>query len=247
MIPLGEQPIYLAGNGRVGQALRRHLNRRHIRYRSLHRGWEENPPRTGTLFLAVPDREVLRALSLHYPEIKGSSFRIVHFAAGHPIVRRGVHLLHPFASIDRDTDLADIRFVWFGHHDTALGKFLEEIGLHTVTVKRTPSTGYHTAAVLLGNFTQYLYLAAEALLAHEKIPARQIGPLLRQLLATSIRNVEQHGIAGLTGPAARGDIVTINREWLFLDNTISAPRLAAVYREISAIIAEALQDGSILR
>ncbi len=246
MIPLWEQPIYIVGNGRVGRALRRHFTCRDIRFTPLRRGWDEKPPREGLIFLAIPDREVFRILSSHYDDISESGLRIVHFSAGIPVVRRHVHLLHPFASIERDTDLADILFLWFGHRDDALKRFLETTELHAVPVRRTPSVEYHTAAVILGNFSQYLYLAARDLLMHEKIPSKQIPLLLRQLLVTSIRNVEKRGRSGITGPASRNDTVTINHEALFLENKLLAPRLAKVYRLLSDLIAQAVNDGTIL-
>ncbi len=246
MIPLWEQPIYIVGNGCVGRALRRHFTYRDIRFMPLRRGWDEAPPREGLVFLAIPDREVFRILISHYDDFSESSLRIVHFSAGTPVVHHHVHLLHPFASIERDTDLADILFLWFGDRDKALKEFFSMTDLHAVPVRRTPSLAYHTAAVLLGNFSQYFYLAARDLLMREKIPSKQIPLLLRQLLVTSIRNVEKRGISGITGPASRNDTVTINREALFLENKLSAPRLAKVYWHLSDLIAQAVNDGTIL-
>jgi len=239
------QPLYIAGNGRVGKALRRHFTLRHIPYKPLPRNWEGKPPQEGILFLAIPDAEVERVLREIY-SVTPPSLRIVHFSAAFPSIRRRVHLLHPFASIGHGIELADLLFLWAGHQDNLFRRFLNEHEFHFFYSDTPPGPGYHTAAVLIGNFTQYLYLASRHILEHEGFSSRRLDTLLKQLVDTSLFHVRTKGIAGITGPAARSDDEVTKQEALFLEATMNAPRLANVYRETSWLITKAVRNGSIL-
>ncbi|HOW50524.1 MAG TPA: DUF2520 domain-containing protein [bacterium] len=235
--------IHIAGTGNVGGALADHFVRQDELCEILPTGWESDPPKKGCLFLALPDDEVERVLREIYPVVP-PGLRITHFAGGLQVVHDRVHLLHPFASVNRATDLSRILCLWVGRNDTSFRRFLTEHRFRFIHRTALPGLGYHTAAVIAGNFTQYLYAAGLELLEREGFSEKEADALLEQLVASSISGVRTHGIAGLTGPAVRGDTAVVKAETAFLAKR-SAP-LSAIYRELSKLIATAVRDGEIL-
>ncbi len=235
--------LYIAGTGNVGGALARHFARQGEECAILPSGWENDPPKKGCLFLALPDGEVERILREVYPKTPGG-LRIIHFAGGIAVRRGRIHLLHPFASVTPGTDLSRILCLWIGRDDTDFRRFLTAHRFRFIHRKTMPGPGYHTAAVLAGNFSQYLYTAAHELLRREGFPEEESGELLDQLVATSLDGVRRHGTAGITGPAARGDRAVIAAEAAFLKEL--SPALSKAYRELSELIAQAVRDGEIL-
>jgi predicted short-subunit dehydrogenase-like oxidoreductase (DUF2520 family) len=69
---------------------------------------------------------------------------------------------------------------------------------------------YHAAAVLSSGHAATLWLGAEALLRAQGValPGRGLLPLAEMTL----RNIEEHGAEGRTGPFVRGDEATIARD-----------------------------------
>lgn len=238
-----DRSIYIAGSGRIGAALVRHFGRQAVPCRVLKRGWEKRPPKRGILFLAVPDAAVERICREIYPTTP-KGLTLVHFAGGLAISRERTHLLHPFASMAADTEFGRLWCLWHGPTDGGFERFLSAHHFHFIRRESIPGPGYHTAAVLAGNFSQYLFLAARELLRREGFSDDESGRLLEQLVETSLRGVRDGGIDALTGPAARGDRAVMEREQAFLGK--AAPRLAALYRELSELIARAVGHGEIL-
>lgn len=235
--------IYIAGRGRVGTALVRHFGRQAVPCRVLKRGWEKRPPKRGCLFLAVPDAEVERICRDIYPTTP-KSLTLVHFAGGLSISRERTHLLHPFASMGADTELGRLWCLWYGPADGGFERFLTAHHFHFIRRESIPGPGYHAAAVLAGNFPQYLFLAAQELLRREGFSDDESKRLLTQLVETSLLGVREGGVGAMTGPAVRGDRAVMDRENAFLGK--AAPRLAALYRELSELIARAAGHGEIL-
>ncbi|HNT27363.1 MAG TPA: DUF2520 domain-containing protein [bacterium] len=235
--------IYIAGRGRVGAALVRHFGRQAVPCRVLKRGWEKRPPRRGVLFLAVPDAAVERICREVFPTTP-KGLTLVHFAGGLPISRERTHLLHPFASMGPESEFGRLWCLWHGPADGGFERFLNTHHFHVIRRDPIPGPGYHVAAVLAGNFPQYLFLAARDLLRREGFSDDDSKRLLVQLVETSVLGVREGGVGALTGPAARGDRAVMEREIVFLGKT--APRLAVLYRALSELIAQAVGHGKIL-
>lgn len=68
---------------------------------------------------------------------------------------------------------------------------------------------YHAAAVLAGNFTTVLLAQAAAALAPLGLDEAEAVALLRPLALASVQNAAPSPARALTGPAARGDLTTL--------------------------------------
>lgn len=82
----------------------------------------------------------------------------------------------------------------------------------------------HVAAVVVNNFTNYLYSLAEEFCAKENIDFRLLMPLIRE---TAMKISDNHPEDVQTGPALRNDVDTINLHIKLLDNH---PELRKIYQ-----------------
>jgi len=89
----------------------------------------------------------------------------------------------------------------------------------------------NTSAVLAGNFSQFFALKALELLKSEGFSHDDAKKIIRQLVETSINNVLEGGVSGMTGPAARGENEIIANESRELSK--KDPKLAEIYSLIS--------------
>ena len=95
----------------------------------------------------------------------------------------------------------------------------------------------HVAAVFANNFTNHLYIVSESILLGQGLPF----DILKPLIYRSIENLQQNSPAELqTGPAARGDMQTIEKHLMLLGDDI---RLQKIYEILTqSIIASATQN-----
>ena len=95
----------------------------------------------------------------------------------------------------------------------------------------------HVAAVFANNFTNHLYSVSESILLGHGLPF----DILKPLIYRSIENLQQNSPAELqTGPAARGDMQTIEKHLMLLGDDI---RLQKIYEILTqSIIASATQN-----
>jgi predicted short-subunit dehydrogenase-like oxidoreductase (DUF2520 family) len=95
----------------------------------------------------------------------------------------------------------------------------------------------HVAAVFANNFTNHLYSVSESILLGQGLPF----DILKPLIYRSIENLQQNSPAELqTGPAARGDMQTIEKHLMLLGDDI---RLQKIYEILTqSIIASATQN-----
>jgi predicted short-subunit dehydrogenase-like oxidoreductase (DUF2520 family) len=85
----------------------------------------------------------------------------------------------------------------------------------------------HVAAVFASNFTNHLLHIAEDMLIRHKLKPEWLHPLVAETLS---KYMAMGAERAQTGPAARGDLHTLDRHMAFLD---SQPDVAAIYRLIS--------------
>lgn len=84
------------------------------------------------------------------------------------------------------------------------------VGAHVLTIPAGAKGGYHAAAVIAANFTAVLAAAAERTLRRSGVEASKAHAAVSHLMLTSIQHVITLGPErALTGPAARGDVETI--------------------------------------
>jgi len=229
--------FFLLGKGKVGSAISRHFNiiglpLSHLDIKKTDRNI------AGILFLAIPDSKVAEIISEIAAKFK--NLIIVHFCAS--LDSENLHLLHPYCSIRNDTDLGKITFTLWTKNPETLKNALKTAQIKYFHAGANPSPLYHTSAVLSGNFSQYLSIAALELLENEGFERKVALELLDQLMLSSLNNVRQ-GIKGISGPASRGDDTTIENEAALLDK--KNPKIAALFRNINQLIKEALKNGTI--
>jgi predicted short-subunit dehydrogenase-like oxidoreductase (DUF2520 family) len=133
--------------------------------------------------------------------------------AGHP-----VGTFHPIVPLaDPDTGPTMLRGAWIGVDGDAPAITVAEslaaaIGAHVLAIPAGAKAGYHAAAVIAANFTAVLAAAAERTMRRAGLEAAQAHAAVSRLMRVSIDHVAALGPErALTGPAARGDMDTIER------------------------------------
>lgn len=116
-----------------------------------------------------------------------------------------------FPGPDRLPDLTGVPAALDGHPEArAAGEVIAKaLGMRPLEVPGDRRL-YHAAAVLAGNFSTVLLHEASRTLAAAGVPLSEAPGLLAPLAMQSLRNAVEHGpAASLTGPAARGDVTTL--------------------------------------
>jgi hypothetical protein len=233
--------IFILGKGRVGTAFSKHLKNKNIPFTQCRN--TKFSKRTGLIFVAVSDDvtgTVLQKIREKNPEI-----HIVHFSASAEFTDEKTFLLHPYSSIFADTDISKILFTLWGKKNRIVEIMLQSSGIRFVKAGSAPSLLYHTSAVISGNFTQYFFLAALEMLKKEGFSKSASEKLIEQLITSSVNNVSKHGLHGITGPAARGDLNVIEKETAHLIR--SNRELSEVFNNINMLILKAVKNGYLLK
>jgi predicted short-subunit dehydrogenase-like oxidoreductase (DUF2520 family) len=159
---------------------------------------------------AVP-KEALKNVSLHY----------------------GV--FYPLQSLRKEmTNLPDLP-VFYDGSDEKTKKTLELLARSIVVDKVTEAGDearqkLHVAAVFVSNFTNHLYVLAEAYCKREGLDFRQLLPLIEET-ALRIKNISPREVQ--TGPAFRHDASTIQKH---LELLKTHPHLQQVYQQLTKSI-----------
>lgn len=156
----------------------------------------------GWVILAVPD-DAVPTLAADFPG------RCIHLSGSLQI--SGVPCAHPLTSFDgRAGDWRGTPLAVTGCLPATFRQAFEELGFVPFELPVDIKPLYHACAVLASGHAASLWLGAQALLqeAGVELPGRGLMPLAEATLS----NVEAHGLAGRTGPFARGDAATIARD-----------------------------------
>ena len=227
--------FFVIGQGNVGFALSNFLKKRNIEHEIL-----RNPPEkaSGILFLAVSDSAVRPMLD----EITGKNpeLYVVHFSAAAKFEHERVFLLHPFSSVNRNTDFSQIVFTLWGGKNRNFEENLEKTGLKFVFCGGCPGLLYHSAAVMSGNFTQFFVLQALKLLEKSGFNKENSEKLVRQLVSSSLDNVFANGVAGMTGPAARGEKEVLSCEYNALRK--EDPEAAELFKAVNKAVLKLFEN-----
>lgn len=98
----------------------------------------------------------------------------------------------------------------------------------TVTVQNAEQRlRLHASAVIVNNFTNYLYSVAEKFCNDEKVDFKLLLPLIKQ---TSARVQTNSPLSIQTGPAVRGDITTLDKHLKLLSDY---PKLRTLYMRLT--------------
>jgi predicted short-subunit dehydrogenase-like oxidoreductase (DUF2520 family) len=156
----------------------------------------------GLVLLAVPDAAVA-ACARRFPG------RCVHLSGSLDLP--GVACAHPLTSFDGEAgDWTGTPLAVTGPLPEPVRTAFEAIGFVPFELPPELKPLYHACAVLTSGHAATLWLGAAQLLAEAGVvlPGQGFAPLA----AATLRNVQNHGPAGRTGPFVRGDAATIARD-----------------------------------
>jgi predicted short-subunit dehydrogenase-like oxidoreductase (DUF2520 family) len=208
------------------------------------------------IFITTPDDSILPAVSLLAWQ-GGQS--VVHCSGAdtadilEPARKQGAqtgvfHPLQTFAGVKPAVGcLAGVAFAIEAGEPLlgTLKKMAASLGGQPVEIKAANRVLYHTAAVMVSNYTVTLVKLATDLWETFGIPPHQSLNALLPLLRGTVDNLENTGLPdSLTGPIARGDIGTVRKHLDALEQ--QAPALLSTYRELARqTIPVALAKGRI--
>ncbi|MEZ4827975.1 MAG: DUF2520 domain-containing protein [Bacteroidia bacterium] len=193
------------------------------------------PEETDLVFLTVGD-QAIEEVSAQISGIVSPQTILVHTSGSTPLNalrhRGPVGVFYPLQTFTRHSfrDFADVPVFAEGSPD-ALRTLLPVAKAVSGTVQLMDSEErlrLHLGAVLVNNFTNYLYK-----IAAELNPKTDFS-VFRPLISGHMDNVFSRGPAlSQTGPAVREDITTLQKHLQLLD---AYPEIASLYRQISVLI-----------
>jgi predicted short-subunit dehydrogenase-like oxidoreductase (DUF2520 family) len=175
----------------------------------LGRGADGAP--AGVVLLAVPDSEIAAAAAAIAPG------RLVGHLSGAttlaPLAPHEAFSLHPLMTVTgAQTRFAGATAAVAGSTDRALATaraLAERLGMRAIEVADADRAAYHAAASVAANFLVALEAAAERLAATTGIDRAALAPLARAALDNWADLGPERA---LTGPIARGDHETVERQ-----------------------------------
>lgn len=201
--------VTVIGAGRLGHALAATLRAAGVIVRGPH-------PRgaTGTesqiVVLCVPDGEIARAATGVTPG------RLVGHCSGAttlaPLAPHEAFSLHPLMTVTGpDTAFAGAGCAVAGSTPRALAtahELARHLGMQPFTIPDDDRAAYHAAACVASNFLVTVLDLADRLAGTAGIERSALEPIVR----TAVDNWIRTGPAALTGPIARGDHGTVQRQ-----------------------------------
>ncbi|HEX5727426.1 MAG TPA: Rossmann-like and DUF2520 domain-containing protein [Longimicrobiaceae bacterium] len=182
------------------------------------------PPDLTGVLITVPDGAVAKVAAQLAETGLPAGVPVLHASGmlGHealaPLAERGhpTGSVHPLAAVADPVHGAErLRGATFGVEGEGAALALAErivsaCGGRAFHVQPGEKPLYHAAAVVAANYTVVLLALAERLMARAGVPAEEARAALASLAAGAVANVAERGpAAALTGPAARGDAVTV--------------------------------------
>jgi predicted short-subunit dehydrogenase-like oxidoreductase (DUF2520 family) len=150
---------------------------------------------------------------------------------------KGVGTLHPLIAVtDAPGTLENLDGAFFGiEGDEAATRvarrLVKKMGCSPLLLKGDSMSLYHAAAVMASNYVVALADIARSLLGVAGVRDEDALAALVPLLTSAVRNVAEVGLpAALTGPAVRGDVVSIERHVAALES--KAPETLDLYRRL---------------
>ena len=140
-------------------------------------------------------------------------------------------VLYPLQTLQKEMEkVPEIPFLIEGNNDDTL-QFIQTFALtlsNNVTIQNTEQRlRLHASAVIVNNFTNYLFSVAEKFCSDEKVDFKLLLPLIKQ---TSARVQNNSPLSVQTGPAVRGDITTLDKHLRLLTDY---PKLRTLYMRLT--------------
>lgn len=236
----GDYPsrVAIVGGGRLGWALASALRAAGLTVAGP-LGRDEAPEPCDAVILCVPDAEIAAAAAaaaFAAPLIGHTSGAtpLTTLAAGPAPAAFGLHPLQTLTGSGAPDPLTGAGCAIGGETDAALAaaRFLAEAaGMLPFELADADRAAYHAAASIASNFTVTLQAAAERVAAGAGIGPDRARALLAPLVRTTIENWVALGPErALTGPVARGDEATVQRQREAVAKV--APELSDLFDEL---------------
>lgn len=219
------QSIAIIGDGRLGGALARTLRLAGASVTGPHgRGFAGDG--SPVVIACVPDSAIAEAVSL-VPD----NVLVGHCSGASPLADLGdrpafgIHPLMTFPGGDVHLD-----GVWCAVSGTGPTELAEAeriarlVGMEPFRLQEEDRAGYHAAASMASNFLVALEADAQELAARAGVPPEALVPLVRATVDNWARAGAQDS---LTGPIARGDEVTVERQREAIEQ--AAPEMLALF------------------
>lgn len=214
--------VAVIGAGRVGTALAPALRAAGVEtVGPLRRG--EDLPAVDAALLCVPDGEIVVAAAglatadtppRFAGHVSGATRLSALDAAGAEAF--GLHPLQTFAGGEGPEALAGAGCAIAGATPAALElvrDLAERLGMRAIEIDDSARAAYHAAASIASNFLVTLEAAAEEVAGGAGLDPDQARALLAPLVRATVDNWAARGPhAALTGPVARGDDATVERQ-----------------------------------
>jgi predicted short-subunit dehydrogenase-like oxidoreductase (DUF2520 family) len=239
--------VAIIGAGRLGSALARALRAADVAVEGpLGR---DTPPLSEIVLLCVPDGEIESAAA----HADGARF-VGHVSGATPLTALaaagadafGLHPLQTFAGGEGAEAFAGAGCAIAGTTPEALAVARElaaRLGMTAIEISDAERAAYHAAASISSNFLVTLQAAAERLAAGAGIAPDDARALLGPLVRGTVDNwLERGPRAALTGPVARGDDATVQRQRAAVEH--HAPDLLPLFDELVACTAALAGRGS---
>lgn len=209
--------VAVVGAGRLGRPLSRALAAGGLTVRGpLRRG--EGVGDAGVVVLCVPDAEI--ASSARALRDDGFAGRIGHTSGATPLDAAGADFgLHPmqtFTGDERPEVFAGVGCAIAGATPDALElarALADAVGARAFPVADANRAAYHAAGSIASNYLITLLDAAEQVAGAAGLSDADARALLEPLVSATVRNWARLGPRrALTGPVARGDAATVERQ-----------------------------------
>lgn len=227
--------VAIVGSGRLGSALARALDAAGVEVEGpLGRGVA---PQSEIVLLCVPDGEIAHAAA----DAAGARF-VGHVSGATPLTALdatggqafGLHPLQTFAGGEGLDAFDGVGCAVAGATSEALAvarELAERLGMTPIEISDAERAAYHAAASIASNFLVTLQAAAEELAGGAGIQPADARALLGPLVRSTVENwIELGPAAALTGPVARGDDATVDRQRAAVE--AHAPQLLALFDEL---------------
>jgi predicted short-subunit dehydrogenase-like oxidoreductase (DUF2520 family) len=234
-----ETPLAIVGRGRAGRSLARAAEAAGLEVRLAGREDAAEACRAaGAALLCVPDdsiSEACEAIAADAPPLVGHVSGATTLDALAPATARGAAAfsLHPLQTFaDGETAVEGTPCAIAGSNEAALRfaeSLAESLGMRPFEVAEENRAAYHAAAAIASNLLVALQESAAELL--ERAGVEDARELLAPLVLRSAANWTERGPDALTGPAARGDLATIERHRAAIAE--HAPELAPIYEALT--------------
>jgi 2-amino-4-hydroxy-6-hydroxymethyldihydropteridine diphosphokinase len=217
--------VTIVGRGRLGSALAEELRTAGVTVTGpLGRGAIGDT--AAIVLLCVPDREIARAAAAIAPG------RLVGHCSGaatlEPLAPHEAFSMHPLMTVVR-ASVPQFRGAGCAVAGTTplaravADALVRMLGMQPVEIADGDRALYHAAATMASNYIVTLECVAERLAARVGVSREMLAPLAR----ASLENWIAHGRDALTGPIARGDVETVERQRAAID--AREPELLALW------------------